>query len=921
MSAVGSFFGEFGLDIDPFLKSVRDIEREAKSIEGSLKPLTKAAEDLGKTFAAAGAAITATLSIAVKQSAAYGESLNKVSIQTGIATEKLSALKYIADQEETSFEALELGLKKMSVTATQNAAAFEGLGVKVKESNGQMRPQIDLLTDVAKRFASMHDETKRTALEVEVFGRSGSDLNELLLRIGREGLGPATLAVQRFGTEMSGEAAKASDDFNDSIKEIEQSLLGLSNAVAHALLPALTDESHSLRDSIIGIKDFAKEHENLTKAIAYTGLALTAGGGLLFGLGEIVSRAPAVVAGLRAITAGITALGAEAVISTAGLAALAYWWYKLDEAEAEKAKNSEKLFDSQRNSIIQTQENAKALAKIGVVLEQGSQDWKTYADNVKVAMALHASELPKPVKPPSLDELFRTQKEVEEAAKKAAEAQKENDKILAANAQEFIDRHKEMVSQSDKLMDEFWKKREQDQRDDDELGRAAAQDFIDEHKRAVGESDKAMDEFWKKREQDWKDDIELQQAAAADFIAEHKHMVAESDKAMDEFWQKRETDRRKADEQLKRSIDEVKKSAGAIFDDMFVKGESVFMSLHNMLKGGVLSLGRAIFDDISGALLGPVLNLFKNFINNTIKGLLGGLGNSIGGAIGGALGIGGSAASKAAAGAAGVAGTAGTTAGISGASLLAFATNPFTIGIAAAGAAAIAIAHFVGGGRKKADEFVSSVQNPFGSSLAGVINPFEALKAAGKLTLDQATKARDALTDLWNNFVSTAKQFATQGKNQAKVVSQAFETMTQNFGPGLSNLFTEIDSTVADLTKQAQAAAPQVASAAATATATAGIPDTGRAVSASTIFANAVDKLVDNGGKPGGVQTIALNVTTAPVFDIKVDNADIGFQVRDEILPKIISELSLGMNTATAKLVQIIKQNWGGVVTTGGAVA
>ena len=48
---------------------------------------------------------------------------------------------------------------------------------------------------------------------------------------------------------------------------------------------------------------------------------------------------------------------------------------------------------------------------------------------------------------------------------------------------------------------------------------------------------------------------------------------------------------------------------------MFIKGEGIFRSLGNLLKGGALSLGRSIFQDVTAALAGPILNAFRTFFN------------------------------------------------------------------------------------------------------------------------------------------------------------------------------------------------------------------------------------------------------------------------------------------------------------------
>ncbi|HTK86990.1 MAG TPA: hypothetical protein VL329_04625, partial [Nitrospiraceae bacterium] len=146
---------------------------------------------------------------------------------------------------------------------------------------------------------------------------------------------------------------------------------------------------------------------------------------------------------------------------------------------------------------------------------------------------------------------------------------------------------------------------------------------------------------------------------------------------------------------LEKATEEVKRSAGAIFDAMFIKGENVFTSLKNLLKGGALSLGRSIFEDISGALLGPIKKAFDDFFTGLIDGIgiktfLSGLGSKLGGLLGGGGGLptlfgqGGTGVAMSAAGTGGIGG-AGGAAGGAGGLFSGLGTGLISGGIAAAG--------------------------------------------------------------------------------------------------------------------------------------------------------------------------------------------------------------------------------------------
>lgn len=908
MSAVSSFYGEFGLDIDKFVKAVRDIQRESKSIENSLKPLKIAAEDLGKTFAASGAAITGALGLMVHSAADYGEALNKASIQTGITTEKLSALKYMAEQEETTFETLSKGLKAMATQANTNGEAFATLGIKVTDSQGRLRPMDALVQDVATKMSRMEDGTRKNTLASEVFGgKLGQELIPTLNRLGREGLDPALKKVDELGLKLSKDAAMAADEFNDSITDIKAAMLGFSNTVATALIPGLTDTTHGLRDAIVAAKDFAKENELLVKAIALVGVGLTGTGGLLLGLAGIVSIYPKVVAALTAIKAGLAAMSAETIIATAGIAALIGIYLKLDSEAAAVTDKQKEKFEQQSKAVEKTIQDLKNLHAIKVEMEQGDDTWLEFEKRITIATKIHGIEL---------GELAAKAKKAAEDEIKAKEfliqqAKKNKDALIAFDKE---------ISESAAMVAHI----------NDGVFHAQV-DAQTEAKKKQAETLKALDEkisdmqraLWQADTGVFKAQVEEQadiKKRQADELEALGKKISEYQKAVFGVQQNQidaaAKDAKKKSDEIAASAERVKAAWANAIENLNTRlGESF---------AGMIVSAKFSFDSLVSIAKQTAQNMLSAFLSGVIRPLtsaLAGLGSQLGGVIFGGVGAAGGIGTKSIIGQIGTSSAvAGTTGGISSASLLAFATNPITIGVAAAAAVGLAIKHFVGQGRRAANEFGESVQVPFGSALSGIIDPFDSLKAAGRLTLDQATKAYDSLTELWATFVSSANQFASQGKDQAKVVSQAFATMTQNFGPGLKNLFDKINGAIADLSKQADG------SKASTASSLAGLPETGRALSASTIFATAVDvfkgaveRVVAGGGAAGPPVTVQL--TVAPQFDIRVDSSDLAFQVRDVIIPEILNVLSLGANTATTRLIQILKQNWAGVVTTGGAAA
>ncbi len=130
------------------------------------------------------------------------------------------------------------------------------------------------------------------------------------------------------------------------------------------------------------------------------------------------------------------------------------------------------------------------------------------------------------------------------------------------------------------------------------------------------------------------------------------------------------------------------------------------------------------------------------------------------------------------------------------------------------------------------------------------------------------------------------------------------------------NLTSQIDTSIANL--KSQAAASPAATAATGALA--GIPDTGRAGSASTIFASAVDVfkgVIDRfTGSSAATPAQPVNLTMNVTQEINVDGASDGSGLDIDALKRA---LSLNTASLTEMIAQKVKSYLPGVVAAGGA--
>lgn len=171
--------------------------------------------------------------------------LDDLSEKTGIAVESLSGLRYAGEVTGTPVEALATGVRKLSLNMAEAAggnkeaaATFAALGIQVKNTDGTLKSQDQVLGELADRFARYEDGAAKAALAQQVFGKSGADMIPLLNQ-GSAGIRRLTDEAQALGAVYGGELAKDAATFNDNLKKLELNAEAAKVAIAGQLLPTL----------------------------------------------------------------------------------------------------------------------------------------------------------------------------------------------------------------------------------------------------------------------------------------------------------------------------------------------------------------------------------------------------------------------------------------------------------------------------------------------------------------------------------------------------------------------------------------------------------------------------------------------------------------------------------------------------------
>jgi hypothetical protein len=253
------------------------ISADLKSIQGNLKTLeSNFNQSFGKiegiakrvgggilTGLIGGLSVSAFAGL-IKGAANYADEMGKAAQRTGTTTEFISALAHGAKLADVEFDELTKSIggfnKNIAEAAKGSNSAkepFEALGINIRNANGSLKTNEQLLGEVADRFQKMPDGIQKSALAQDLFTKSGAKLIPLL-NGGSEGIKQFTAEAQRMGLIVTGEAAAAAEKFNDDLTRLQASAKGVGLAVGGAMVPAFGELTKAILEFINspGVRDF-----------------------------------------------------------------------------------------------------------------------------------------------------------------------------------------------------------------------------------------------------------------------------------------------------------------------------------------------------------------------------------------------------------------------------------------------------------------------------------------------------------------------------------------------------------------------------------------------------------------------------------------------------------------------------------------
>lgn len=186
-------------------------------------------------LAAAGAAFVGIATLAANATFKWADELDSIQDIMGGTSKNAAALNFVLRKSKTSTDALtkgmtilEKGLVKADGTLDAVGKSLKEFGIDVKDVNGNMKDQGDLLNEISHRYNQFGTQQERVNFLTEVFGRSGADLIDFFDTLAADGgIDAVTRKIEALGLAID---PNRYEQFNRSIEELK--LIGLSLAVA-----------------------------------------------------------------------------------------------------------------------------------------------------------------------------------------------------------------------------------------------------------------------------------------------------------------------------------------------------------------------------------------------------------------------------------------------------------------------------------------------------------------------------------------------------------------------------------------------------------------------------------------------------------------------------------------------------------------
>ncbi len=182
-----------------------------------------------------------------KDVAEYADNIQTLSDQTSISTDTLQEWEYASNLVDVSLETMTGSIQKMeknmlsaSKGTGEAAKAFNKLGVKVTDSNGEMRGAEEVYYNVIDALRNVKNATEQDQLAMSIFGKSAADLTGVI-NAGSEGMKAYGKEAQELGRVLGTEEIAKALALSDAMDRMNRAFESVENELGLLVIPMITD--------------------------------------------------------------------------------------------------------------------------------------------------------------------------------------------------------------------------------------------------------------------------------------------------------------------------------------------------------------------------------------------------------------------------------------------------------------------------------------------------------------------------------------------------------------------------------------------------------------------------------------------------------------------------------------------------------
>lgn len=235
------------------VKAAQNAKKSGKAIDSSMISATRSvvafknksvaalqdyAKKAGAAIVAGTTAVATGLSALTLKSALAADDLNTLAKQSGFSTADIQKWQYASDLIDVSIDDIVKSAGKMKKnmisTSKTTIAAWDQLGIKVKDGNGHLRNSTTVFYETLTALSKVQNETERDTLAMTLFGKSADSLAGIV-DDGGAALQELAGKAEKAGVILSQDTLDSANALNDKVDTLKATVKGFAGKVGSEL--------------------------------------------------------------------------------------------------------------------------------------------------------------------------------------------------------------------------------------------------------------------------------------------------------------------------------------------------------------------------------------------------------------------------------------------------------------------------------------------------------------------------------------------------------------------------------------------------------------------------------------------------------------------------------------------------------------